>query len=269
MPSSLATTGELRHFADSVRLRAVRMVGPHGFGYLGQALSSAEAVAALYCNAYRPNLDQLVCSPGHYIIAVFAAAAEAGLLDEELLSTYGVDDSSLEAIGTERSPAVDLTCGSLGTGLSGAIGFALSNQLKANNESRVFAITSDGELEEGQTWEAAIFAAHHRLGRLIVLVDANDSQVDGPVSSITTLEPMAAKWEAFGWDTHDVDGHDVDALGAALAAAVDSDRPSVIIARTSTRQGLDVLPPDADGHFIKLPPDLVQNAIAELEARLA
>ena len=268
MGSTLVDAAGVRRLADRIRLRAVRMVAPHGFGYLGQALSSAEAVATLYSTVYSRERDQLVCSPGHYIIAVFAAAAEAGLIDAESLSTYGFDDSTLEAIGTERSPAVDLTCGSLGTGLSGAVGFALSQRLAADDDARVFVLASDGEMEEGQVWEAALFAAHHRLSQLTVLIDANDSQVDGPVSSITTLEPLAAKWEAFGWDAHDVDGHDVAALCDALQAAVLSDRPSVVIARTSTRQGLDVLPPDADGHFIKLPPALAEDAIAELEARL-
>src|SRR5215469_13983734 len=172
-------------YADVIRLRAVRMVAPHGFGYLGQALSSAELFATLY--------------PGHYIIAAYAAAPEAGLLDEESLASYGFDDSALEAIGTERSPAVDLTGGSLGMGLSGAVGLALADRLQGRADARVFAIVSDGELEEGQVWEAALFAAHNRLGSLTVLLDANDSQVDGPVSSITTLEPIAAKWESFGW----------------------------------------------------------------------
>lgn len=260
---------DLSRFADRVRLDAVKMVRPHGFGYLGQALSSAEVFAAVYLTAYRPDVDRMVCSPGHYIIANFAAAAETGRLDPRLLDTYGNEDSTLEAIGTERSPAVDLTCGSLGTGLSGAIGFALADRLSGKNEARVFVITSDGELQEGQTWEAAIFAAHHRLGRLIVLVDANDSQVDGPVSSITTLEPIAAKWEAFGWDVHDVDGHDVEAVASVLEQAMRADGPSVVIARTSTRHGLAVLPPNADGHFIKLPAELAQAAINELEARLA
>jgi transketolase len=269
MDPSTASTDDVRRLADRIRLRAVRMVAPHGFGYLGQALSSAEAVATLYATAYQPERDQLVCSPGHYIIAVFAAAAEAGLIEENLLATYGFDDSPLEAIGTERSPGVDLTCGSLGVGLSGGAGFALSNRLRGDEDARVFVLASDGELEEGQTWEAALFAAHHRLARLVVLLDANDSQVDGPVSSITTLEPIARKWEAFGWDAYDVDGHDVDALRQALAAAVASDRPGVVIARTSTRHGLTVLPADADGHFIKLPPGLAGNAVAELEARLA
>ena len=129
--------------------------------------------------------------------------------------------------------------------------------------ARIFTMVSDGELEEGQVWEAALFAAHHHLDRLIVLLDANNSQVDGPVDSITTLEPIAAKWSAFGWHAQDLDGHDPDALSAALAgAAAQAGRPSVLICRTSTVHGLDCLPPDADGHFIKLPPGLAAAAVA-------
>ena len=164
---------------------------------------------------------------------------------------------------------VDLVCGSLGQGLSGGVAFALSDQLRGDVDARVFVLLSDGELEEGQTWEAAMFAAHRKLGNLVVLLDANDSQVDGPVSSITTLEPIAAKWASFGWRALEVDGHDADAVSGALAAAVAEPRPSVVIARTSTVHGLGCLPPDADGHFIKLPRALAEAAIAELEARLA
>jgi transketolase len=265
----VADTRELERFADRIRLRAVKMVAPHGFGYLGQALSSAELLAALFTGPFRPNTDKLVCSPGHYIIAVFAAAPDLGLLTDADLSSYGEDGSRFEAVGTERSPVVDLTCGSLGQGLSGAIGFALSAQLRGNWDSRVFALVSDGELEEGQTWEAAMFAAHRGLGNLTVLLDANDSQVDGPVSWVTTVEPIAAKWESFGWAAFDVDGHDPHALTAALSMALDDSRPSIVIARTSTGHGLSCLPDGADGHFIKISPELVEAAVAELETRLA
>jgi transketolase len=130
-------------------------------------------------------------------------------------------------------------------------------------------MVSDGELEEGQVWEAALFAAHHRLDRLAVLLDANNSQVDGPVDSITTLEPIAAKWSAFGWRVVELDGHDVSALAAALASAGASQGPpSVLVCRTSTRHGLDCLPADADGHFIKLSPWLAAAAVAELTGKL-
>jgi transketolase len=266
-PGTRWTVPDPRELALRIRLRAVRMVAPHGFGYLGQALSSAEQVAAVFASA-RPGVDRLVCSPGHYIIGPFAAAAELGLLDDEAVARYGQDGSPVEAIGTERSPVVDYTCGSLGQGLSAALGFALADRFRGS-DARIFTMVSDGELEEGQVWEAALFAAHHHLDRLIVLLDANNSQVDGPVDSITTIEPIAAKWSAFGWHTADLDGHDVDAVRAALAqAAAHAGQPSVLVCRTSTVHGLDCLPPDADGHFIKLPPELAAAAVAELTGKL-
>jgi transketolase len=262
-----STAANLRRVADAIRLRAVRMVAPQGFGYLGQALSSAEQFALMFANARR-GVDRLVCSPGHYIIAAFAAAGEFGMLEEAELATYGQNGSQLEAIGTERSPVVDYTCGSLGQGLSAAVGFALSDRMRGT-DARTFALVSDGEMEEGQLWEAAVFAAHHRLASLTVFLDANNSQVDGPVDTITTIEPIAAKWESFGWHVADVDGHDVEALTTAFAAAAaETERPSVLICRTSTVHGLDCLPPDADGHFIKLPADLAAAAVGELTARL-
>jgi transketolase len=276
--------GDLRRLAAAIRLHAVRMVAPHGFGYLGQALSAAEQYAAVYGAALRPGTDRVVCSPAHYVLAAYAAAAATGLLDEAVLATYGQDGSALEAIGTERSPVPDYTCGSLGQGLSAAAGFALADRLRGRPEVRTFAFLSDGELEEGQVWEAAMFAAHYRLDRLTVLLDANNSQVDGPVDTITTIEPVAAKWRAFGWDAVELDGHDVDAVAAALAdttdgtggtdgaagagSTADHARPRILVCRTSTRHGLACLPPDADGHFIKLPAGLAAAAEAELSAEL-
>jgi transketolase len=249
-----------------IRLRAVRMVAPLGFGYLGQALSSAEQVAALFATA-RPGLDRLVCSPGHYVIALYAAAREVGLLTDDDIAGYGQDGSPVEAIGTERSPVADYVCGSLGQGLSAAAGFALSDRMRGR-DARTFALVSDGELEEGQVWEAAMFAAHNRLTGLTVLVDANNSQVDGPVDAITTIQPIADKWRTFGWDAVDIDGHDVDAVAHALADRDHGHGPKVLVCRTSTRHGLDCLPPDADGHFIKLSAELAAVAITELTARL-
>src|SRR6266536_4167740 len=266
-PGTQWTVPDLRELALSIRLRAVRMVAPQGFGYLGQALSSAEQVAAVFASA-RPGVDRPVCSPGHDVIGPFAAAAELGLLSDEAVAGYGQNGSPVEAIGTERSPVFDYTCGSLGQGLSAALGFALSDGLRGSG-ARIFTMVSDGELEEGQVWEAALFAAHHRLGRLVVLLDANNSQVDGPVDSITTLEPIAAKWSAFGSHVQDLDGHDVDAVSAALAeAGAQAGRPSVLVCRTSTVHGLDCLPPDADGHFITLPPELAAAAERELTGTL-
>jgi transketolase len=266
-PGTRWTVRDPRELALRIRLRAVRMVAAQGFGYLGQALSSAEQVAAAFASA-RPGVDRLVCSPGHYVIGPFAAAAELGLLEETAVSGYGQNGSPVEAIGTERSPVVDYTCGSLGQGLSAALGFALADRFRGS-DARIFTMVSDGELEEGQVWEAALFAAHHRLDRLVVLLDANNSQVDGPVDSITTIEPIAAKWSAFGWHAQDLDGHDLGAVLAALAEAeAQPGRPSVLVCRTSTVHGLACLPPDADGHFIRLPPELAQAAVEELTGQL-
>ena len=265
-PGTHWQAGDPQRLATAIRLRAVRMVARQGFGYLGQALSCAELVAALLCVA-RPGADRVVCSPGHYVIAFYAAAAEVGLIPAAALESYGQDGSALPAIGTEQSPLFDYVAGSLGQGLSAAAGLALSDRLRGR-DVRTFALVSDGELEEGQVWEAAMFAAHHGLSKLTVLVDANNSQVDGPVDTITTIEPIAAKWEAFGWTAFDVDGHDIGAVLGALREADNEDRPAVVINRTSTGTGLTCLPPDADGHFIKLPPWLAAAAEAELRAEL-
>ena len=260
----------LRQLATRIRLNAVRMVAIQGFGYLGQALSSAEIFAALFGGGLvQFKRDRFVLSPGHYVVSLYAVAAETGLLDASELASYGTDASRLEAIGTERTPLVDLVCGSLGQGLSGAIGFAIASRLAGENR-HTWAFLSDGEMEEGQVWEAAMFASHHRdrMDRLTVVIDANNSQVDGPVTSVTTLEPLAEKWRSFGWRAVDVDGHDVAALSSALGGRAESDAPLVVIARTSTRGRLRSIPDHADGHFIKLDAALERALLSELQAQL-
>jgi len=265
----MAEVSSLRRLAARIRLNATRMVAIQGFGYLGQALSSAEIFAVLFDGGVmRPRRDRFVLSPGHYVIGLYAVAAELGLIDQNELVRYGQDGALLEAIGTERTPFVDLVCGSLGQGLSGAIGFALAARL-AGEDHRTFAFISDGELEEGQTWEAAMFAAHHHLDRLTVVLDANNSQVDGPVTSVTTLEPLVAKWRDFGWHVAEVDGHDVAALSRAFTEPADPDKPRIVIARTNILGNMRAIPRTADGHFLKLDPALRQAIENEIEAALA
>jgi transketolase len=256
--------GAAGRLARRIRLHAARMVAGHGFGYLGQALSSADLVSVLCTGFWRPGHDHLVLSPGHYVIAAYAAGVELGLLTEAELSTYGQDGSRLEAIGTESTPVVDMTCGSLGQGLSCAAGMALADRLDGR-PVETYALLSDGEMQEGQVWEAALFAAHHGLERLVAVVDCNNSQVDGPVTEVIAIEPLAAKWQAFGWATHDVDGHDLTQVAGALWDAVREPGPAVVLARTSTTHGVQALPPDTDGHFIKLPDTLARVVITELE----
>jgi transketolase len=258
----------LRRLATRVRLAAVRMVAIEGFGYLGQALSAAECFAVLFGGGHiRREVDRFVLSPGHYVIALYAVAGELGLVARDELDRYGADGALLEAISTERTPLVDLACGSLGQGLSGAIGFALSDRLTGRDGS-VVAFLSDGELEEGQVWEAAMFAAHNGLDRLTVVLDANGSQVDGPVASVTTIEPIAPKWEAFGWAAVEVDGHDVAALDGAMRTAAAARSPAVVIARTDIFGRLPCFPDTVDGHFVKLDDELRTAIVAELEAAL-
>jgi transketolase len=265
---SILDVTKLRRLAIRIRMRATDMVAIQGFGYLGQAMSSAEIFAVLFGGTMRLGHDRFVLSPGHYVISLYAAAAETGLLDPAELAAYGKDGAVLEAIGSERTPVADLVCGSLGQGLSGAIGFALAAQL-ADEERDVLAFLSDGEMQEGQVWEAAMFAAHRRLDRLVVVIDANNSQVDGPVASVTTIEPLAEKWRAFGWRVAEVDGHDVAALWQALASRRDSAGPLVVIARTEILGRMRAFPPTVDGHFIKLDGELKAAILRELEASLA
>lgn len=271
MAGSQQVVHDLRRLAMRMRLNATRMVAIQGFGYLGQALSSAEIFAVLFGGGFvRLGRDRFVLSPGHYVIGLYAACAELGLLDPKELESYGKDGALLEAIGTERTPLVDLVCGSLGQGLSGAIGFALAAHL-AGEDRVTYAFLSDGEMQEGQTWEAAMFAAHNRrrMARLLVVVDANNSQVDGPVSSVVSLEPLAEKWRAFGWRALEVDGHDVDALSAAVASRSENSEPLVVLARTEIFGRMKSISASTDGHFIKLDPALEHALIAELEAALA
>ena len=206
-------------------------------------------------------MDRLVCSPGHYIIGPFAAAAELGLID---VSGYGQNGSAFEAIGTERSPVVDYTCGSLGQGLSAAVGFALADRLRGS-DARIFTLISDGEMEEGQVWEAALFAAHNRLDRLTVLLDANNSQVDGAVASVTTIEPLADKWRAFGWHTLEIDGHDLGAIKAAFTeAAATKGKPTCIVANTIKGKGVSFMENNPKFHGVAPTPQEVEIALKEL-----
>lgn len=247
------------------RLNGVQMVGSVGLGYLGQVFSAAEILTAIMGRYLRTGVDRFVLSPSHYVTAMYAVAVELGQLDRQTLDSYGEDGSPLETIGSERTPVVDFTCGSLAQGLSVGIGYALANRLVGEG-ARTVVFGSDGEMEEGQTWEAALFAAHHSLKDLTLVLDCNDSQVDGPVSSVTTIEPLADKWEAFGWHAVEVDGHDLEELADALHREVD--KPKVIVARTSATAGLDTLQGLDDAHFIKIDGALRDSLSDELAGRL-
>jgi transketolase len=257
-----ADVDELRRRAARIRLHAARMVARHGQGYLGQALSAAEIFSALF--ARLEERDRFVLSPGHYVIALYASLVEWGRLPADALEDYGRDGSELEAISSERTPGVDVACGSLGQGLSAGVGLALSARLKGSPH-QTYVFVSDGELQEGQVWEAAMFAAHQRLARVVAIVDCNNSQVDGAMDTVMRIEPIEEKWRAFGWSVLPVDGHDLEQLlGALDTARAGDERPTVILARTDITRGLSFLRGSRDAHFVKLPPELAAQAFEEL-----
>ena len=271
--SDLAT---LQQSAYRIRRYALRMGEVQGQGYIGQALGWADVLAVAYCHAmtYRPEdpkwegRDRFLLSHGHYAIAFYAVLVEAKIIPEEELETYGSDDSRLPMSGMATyTPGMEMSGGSLGQGLSIAVGMALGLRLK-KNPAFVYNSMSDGELDEGSTWEAAMGAAHHRLSNLICLIDINNQQADGPSGKIMGFEPLADKWEAFGWHVQRVDGNDMPAVIAAFDAArqLKEDKPRVILFDTLMGRGVPFLETRDKNHFIRVDPPEWQQAIAHIDS---
>ncbi len=262
--------------AYRIRRNALRMGAVQGQGYIAQALGVADVLAVSYFHAmrYRPEdprweeRDRFLLSIGHYAIALYSALIEAGILPEEELETYGSDDSRLPMSGMAAyTPGMEITGGSLGHGLGLAVGFALGLKRKGS-KSFVYNLFSDGELGEGSTWEAALSAPHWQLDNLIAIVDVNNQQADGPSTQVTGFEPLAAKWEAFGWHTQRVDGNDIDALVEAFdqARADQKPRPRIIICDTTMAKGVPFLEEREMTHFLRVDADEWDKAVAVLEA---
>jgi len=234
-----------------------------GQGYVGQALGIADLLAVLHFEEMNwrpgqldwPDRDRFVLSIGHYSIALYAALAEAGVIPLDELDTYGTDGSRLPMSGDDRCPGFEITGGSLGQGLSQAVGMALGMRMD-RHPGRVFALISDGELQEGAVWEAAMAAAHYRLDRLVVFVDCNDQQADGPPARVMAVEPVQDKWAAFGWDVRRVDGNDLDALQSAIAAAKEVEgKPHAIVLDTLMGKGVPLFEAREKNHFIRVEPN--------------
>ncbi len=266
----------LQESAYRIRRYALRMGEVQGQGYIGQALGWADVLAVAYRHAlnYRPEdpkwegRDRFLLSHGHYAIALYAALIEAKILPEEELETYGSDDSRLPMSGMATyTPGMEMSGGSLGQGLSIAVGVALGLRLKKNS-AFVYNSMSDGELDEGSTWEAAMGAAHHRLANLICLIDINNQQADGPSGKIMGFEPLADKWAAFGWHVQRVDGNDLPAVIAAFdaARALTEDKPRVILFDTLMGRGVPFLETRDKNHFIRVDPPEWQQAIAHIDS---
>lgn len=275
----MSRVASLKDCAYRIRRYALRMGEVQGQGYIGQALGLADALAVAYGHAlnYRPEdpqwegRDRFLLSHGHYAIAHYAALIEASVLPEEELETYGSDDSRLPMSGMAAyTPGMEMSGGSLGQGLVIAVGMALGLRLK-RNPAFVYNSMSDGELDEGSTWEAAMSAAHHGLSNLICMVDINNQQADGPSGQVLRFEPIADKWAAFGWHVQRVDGNDLGAVLAAFDAArqYDLPQPRVILLDTLMGKGVPFLEQREKNHFIRVDPPEWQQAIAILDAQHA
>ena len=261
--------------AWNIRRKALQMGEVQGQGYIGQALGVADVLATSFFHAlnYRTEdpewegRDRFLLSIGHYAIALYAALMEAGILPEDEIETYGMDDSRMPMSGmASYTPGMEITGGSLGHGLGIAVGMALGLKRK-DNPAFVYNLMSDGELGEGSTWEAVMSAAQWRLDNLICIVDFNNQQADGPTRDALAGGAEAPKWEAFGWHAAEVDGNDLDALVAAFDAAreLEEPRPRVIICNTKMCKGVDFLEAREITHFVRVEPDEWSKALARLE----
>jgi transketolase len=246
-----------------------------GQGYIAQALDIADVLAVAYFHAmrYRPEdpawegRDRFLLSNGHYAIALYAALIEAGIIPEAELETYGSDESRLPMSGmASYTPGMEMSGGSLGLGLSIAVGMCLGLKRKGSG-SRVFTLFSDGELDEGSKWEAMMSAAHHKLDNLIAIVDVNNQQADGPSKQMMGFEPLAEKIRAFGWFVQRIDGNDLDAVVAAFDTAMKHDgaRPRMIIADTLMGKGVPFLEARERNHFMRVDQHEWQLALRALE----
>jgi transketolase len=262
---------DLARHAHGIRRRVLEMCRGRGQGYAGQGLALADLMACLHHHELRRGddgryRDALVISTGHSAIALFAVLGELGVYAAEELATYGMDGSRIEESPLEGLPGFEITGGSLGQGLSQAVGIALAERL-AGSGNRVFCLVSDGELQEGQTWEAAMAAGHHRLEDLVVLIDNNRTQADGLTASVMGVEPVPEKFAAFGFAARRVDAHDVDALLAAFAQArATRDRPSAIVLETTLAKGVPCLEEYRNTHYIRVEDAVWAQALDELEA---
>jgi len=267
---------ELRAIAKRTRVRIIRMLEEAGSGHPGGSLSAVEIVTALYFSRLRhkpedpswPLRDRFVISKGHGVPVVYAAMAEAGYIKDAELATLRKIDSRLQGHPDHvRLPGIEAATGSLGQGLSVAVGMTYASRLDGA-PYRVYCLLGDGECQAGQVWEAAMTAGKYALDGLTAIVDYNKVQLDGRVGDIMDLEPFRAKWESFNWATQEIDGNDLAAVLAALDVAMTTaGRPSVIIAHTTKGKGVSFMEGRYQWHGKAPSHEEALRAIAEIEGR--
>ena len=270
----------LRRLAADIRIQTIRQMREFGAGHIGGCMSVADVLAVLYGRVLRyranepdwPDRDLLVMSKGHTGPALYAALALSGFFPMDMLDTLNKGGSRLPShCDRLKTPGIDASTGSLGQGISLACGFALGNRMK-KKDVVTYAILGDGELQEGQVWEAVQFAAHRALDRLVIIVDNNGAQLDGKVEQISRQFDLRSKFDSFGCRTHEAIGYDVEQISGALTAIRDRetecDRPQVLI--LNTRKGIGCLFAEraALNHHMPVSREDADEAIAEIERRL-
>jgi transketolase len=265
-----ATSTDTVELARAIRAHALRMIAAAKSSHVGTCLSMADLLAVLYgaylrIDAGRPDCpqrDRLIVSKGHGAAILYAVLAERGFLPVGELNTYCADGSPLTGHVSHHVPGVELSTGSLGHGLPVGCGLALAAQ-RGRADYRTYVIVGDGELDEGSNWEAILFAGHHKLDRLTVLVDYNKIQSFGAVKDVLDLEPLADKWRSFRWTVLEIDGHD----HAAIKAALDADhagRPKAIVAHTIKGKGVRAMEGHLAWHYQAPDPKQLAEALAGL-----
>jgi len=264
---------EPKEFSRRIRQHALRMTSSGGSSHIGAVFSMADLVAVLYGQILRvnpdkpewPERDRFILSKGHAGAGIYAALAERGFFPVERLSTHYQDGSQLCGhVSHKGIPGVDFSTGSLGHGLPVGAGMAYGAKLDGK-PWRTFVLLSDGECDEGSNWEAILFAAHHKLDNLIVIVDYNKIQSLAPVAETLALEPFRAKWESFGWQVSEVDGHNHDQIAKALdAVPYRVGSPSCILAHTIKGKGVSFMEHSVLWHYRTARGDEFERAMAEL-----
>lgn len=264
---------QLKAKAKLVRRHIVEMTGAAASGHPGGSLSAADMLVALYFNLLQhhpqdpqwKDRDRLILSKGHASPALYAVLAEAGYFDPGTLKDFRKLGSPLQGHPDRRRlPGVEASTGSLGQGLSMGIGMALARRLD-KKDYYTYVITSDGEMNEGQTWEAAAMAAHHKVDHLIALLDYNKFQLDDSTKNICDMEPVVEKWKAFRWNVQEIDGHDFKAILRAVEKAKKvKDAPAMIIAHTVKGKGISFMEHNNKFHGVAPTPEEVLKALKEL-----
>lgn len=273
-----AEVARLRDRAQFIRLETIRLIEIAKVGHYTSVFSAAEIFAALYYDVMRldadpkhPDRDRFLMGKGHAAVGLFPILAEKGYIPVEVLNGYTRLGNPLgDHPDMRKVPGVDFSSGSIGHALSNGLGMALGGRMQGR-EFTTFVMLGDGEMQEGQVWEAAIGAAHHGLNRLVAIVDRNGFQLDGAVDDVMGIEPLDEKWRAFGWEVHVVDGHDIAALTATLRrvkADVSRHKPCCIIARTLKGKGVSYMETEPGWHLGYLDPTDAEAARQEILSKV-